>query len=76
MPLSDTKNYGTDADGSPNQDYCHYCFKNGMFTGDHTVEQMVERCIPLMLHEMSEEDARTKLEKQLPALKRWGTPDA
>ena len=32
MPMGDTnKLYGTNADGSKNEDYCKYCFENGKY---------------------------------------------
>jgi hypothetical protein len=75
MPYSGIEHCGTNIDGSPNPDYCHHCFKDGDFTSNISLEQMIERCIPFMLHDMSEKDARASLEKQLPALKRWNTSD-
>ena len=43
MPLT-TDNKGTNADGSRNEDYCIYCYKDGRFTQDFTMEQMIEHC--------------------------------
>lgn len=43
MPLSDNV-MGTDADGSRNEDYCIYCYKDGRFTQDMTMEQMIDFC--------------------------------
>ena len=40
MPLND-HNHGTNADGTPNEDYCIYCYKDGKFTQDLTMEQMI-----------------------------------
>ncbi|WP_290388802.1 zinc ribbon domain-containing protein, partial [uncultured Duncaniella sp.] len=37
MPLND-HNHGTNADGTPNEDYCIYCYKDGKFTQDLTME--------------------------------------
>ena len=41
MPLND-ENRGTNADGSRSEDYCMYCYKNGAFTQDFTMGQMIE----------------------------------
>ncbi len=43
MPLT-AEILGTNADGSKNENYCIYCYKDGAFTGDFTMEQMVEYC--------------------------------
>ena len=32
------------ADGSPNEDYCIYCCKDGRFAQDVTMEQMIDPC--------------------------------
>ena len=43
MPLND-EILGTNADGGKNDDYCIYCYMDGAFTGDFTMEEMVEYC--------------------------------
>ena len=43
MPLTEDV-LGTDADGSKNEDYCIYCYKDGAFTGDFTMEEMADFC--------------------------------
>lgn len=43
MPLTN-EILGTNADGSKNEEYCLYCFKDGSFTGNFTMEEMVEHC--------------------------------
>lgn len=43
MPLTDNDK-GINADGSRNDDYCNYCYMNGRFTQDFTMEQMIEHC--------------------------------
>ncbi len=50
MPMGDTDElYGTNADGSKNEDYCKYCFENGAFTFHGTMEEMIEVCVPHMV---------------------------
>ena len=39
MPMADEELFGTNADGSKNEDYCIYCFKDGEFTSDMDKEQ-------------------------------------
>ena len=41
MPLEE-KLLGTNADGSKNEEYCIYCYKDGAFTGDFTMEEMAD----------------------------------
>ena len=43
MPLT-PEILGTNADGTQNEEYCIYCYKDGAFTGDFTMEEMVEFC--------------------------------
>ena len=35
---------GTNADGSKNEDYCMYCYKDGKFLQDCTMDEMIEHC--------------------------------
>lgn len=75
MPMGDTEElYGTNADGSRNEDYCQYCFKNGKFTFHGTMEEMIEICVPHMAEanpNMSEDEARKAMLAWFPTLKRW-----
>ena len=73
MPMGDTDALnGTNADGTRNTEYCKYCFENGRFHKEETMEQMLESCIPFMVEGgMSAEEARRILSEQLPQLKRW-----
>ena len=43
MPLTEDV-LGTNADGSKNEDYCMYCYKDGQFLQDCTMEEMIEHC--------------------------------
>ena len=43
MPMTEEL-YGTNADGSENDEYCMYCFKDGEFTSDMTMEDMIDFC--------------------------------
>ena len=75
MPMGATDEmYGTNADGSKNEDYCKYCFEKGMFTQDCTMKEMVELCVPHMASAnsgMSEDEARKMMFEFFPTLKRW-----
>ena len=43
MPLTEDV-FGTNADGSKNEDYCMYCYRDGHFLQDCTMEEMIEHC--------------------------------
>lgn len=76
MPLDDPKDRGTEANGSPSQDYCCYCYKNGAFTApEATMEDMIafnlkynaENGHPFGPQEQAERNMRA----WFPTLKRW-----
>ena len=48
MPMESLDLHGTNADSSKNQDYCHYCYKDGAFTKNETMEEMIETCVPFV----------------------------
>ena len=73
MPIGDEL-YGTDADGGANIDYCKYCYQNGAFTADCTMDEMIEFCVPHMVSanaDMNEDAARNMMREFFPKLKRW-----
>ena len=41
MPIDDST-FGKEADGSKNEDYCHYCYADGHFTKECTMDEMIE----------------------------------
>ncbi len=75
MPMSDiAEMYGKNADGSTNWDYCSYCFAQGSYTADVSMEEMIEICVPHVVNavpDMTEEQARNMMQEFLPQLKRW-----
>ena len=74
MPMEDSGALsGTNADGSKNADYCKYCFENGAFIDDVTMEEMIATCVPHMTATtaLSEAQAAEMLRNFLPTLKRW-----
>ena len=69
MPMADEELFGTNADGSKNEDYCIYCFKDGEFTSD-----MMNFCIDKMVEvhpEIDKEQASAMMGEVFPKLKRW-----
>ncbi len=65
--------YGKNADGSVNTDYCIYCYPDGKFGKNETMEEMIKSCIPFLVGKRFETDegAREYLKKLYPTLKRW-----
>jgi len=77
MPLNDDV-LGTNADGTPNQDYCKFCYANGKFTGNFTMEQMVEFCSQYVGeynkntgNNLTQDEYKNVLRQWYPNLKRW-----
>ena len=66
---------GTNRDGSENQDYCRYCFENGQFTSNATMEEMIQHAISIKkeLGASKEEldDVFQKYYAQFSELRRW-----
>jgi hypothetical protein len=74
MPLNDTQSLGTNSDGSPNPDYCLYCFKDGQFTSKMSMDEMIEFCVPFVSKGNPWPDAaaaRKAMRETFPQLKRW-----
>lgn len=73
MPMEEAELYGTNLDGSRNEDYCKYCFDKGEFTFKGTMEEMIEICVPHVLeanNDMTEEAERNMMSEFFPTLKR------
>ena len=77
MPLTEEV-LGTNADGSKNEDYCMYCYKNGKFLQDFTMEEMIEHCAQFVgaVNEglekpITKEEYIGQMKTYFPQLKRW-----
>lgn len=74
MPMDTHEVYGTNSDGSKNEEYCHYCYKDGAFTKEETMGEMIESCIPFVSKGEpwpDEDTARKAMQEIFPQLKRW-----
>lgn len=78
MPLGNVDDFGTDADDGLNTEYCTYCYQDGGFTNNRTLDEMIES----NLHSLddfnaangtayTEDEARSILKVHLATLKRW-----
>ena len=77
MPMDDESVYGTNADGSKNPDYCIYCYKNGEFIDQVSMEQYIEMNVPFAAQAgMTPEEMRHHCETVFPTLKRWKKQNA
>ena len=78
MPMNEANVFGTNADGSKNSDYCIYCYQNGRFLQDWTMDEMIEHCAKFtnevnkgMPHQISKEEYIGQMKMFFPHLKRW-----
>ena len=77
MPLTN-EILGTNADRSKNEDYCMYCYKDGKFTQDCTMDEMIEFCAQFvdevnknMPKPMTKDEYKGMMRQYFPMLKRW-----
>ena len=71
MPLSD-EFLAREPDGSFNEKYCKWCWTDGRFAQECTMEEMAEHCVPHMpLGQTDPEACRAYMLELLPTLERW-----
>lgn len=72
MPLESDDQLGTEKDGSINQDYCKYCYKDGEFVDKVSMEEYIEMCSQFGEQAgMTNEQMREYCKQVFPTLKRW-----
>lgn len=78
MPLNDGALCGTNQDQSRREEYCIYCFKDGQFTKDCTMDEMIELCARFVDEYnqragtyITREQYIKKVKTYFPELKRW-----
>ena len=78
MPLSGDSDRGTNADGTSSTEYCCYCYENGRFTRDCTMDEMIETCAQFVdefnkdsEEQLTREEAVRRMKLFFPQLKRW-----
>ncbi|MBR1531057.1 MAG: zinc ribbon domain-containing protein [Eubacterium sp.] len=70
MPL-DAEIIARNADGTPNENYCKWCYADGKFTYSD-METLIDVCVKHMVsEEFSEEQARAYMRQLLPTLDYW-----
>lgn len=65
--------YGTEADGTPTEHYCKWCYGGGAYTYATTMDAMIEDCAPRLAENtgMSIDEAVSLMGAVLPQLERW-----
>ena len=78
MPMTADEQFGRNVDGSRNEEYCSYCYRDGAFTEDCTMNEMIDHCLQFlddfikeMEHTYTIEEARAEMQQFFPMLKRW-----
>lgn len=75
MPMNaEGAQYGREKDGSLNADYCRWCYDEGEFLGNPTMEEMIAFCLPYerkAFPDRSEAEVRAQMQRFFPTLKRW-----
>jgi hypothetical protein len=72
MPMSKKEDFGINADGSQNKEYCYYCYQNGDFIQPNaTMQQVIEKSVEAMRQMKMPESLIEQTKKVIPTLKRW-----
>ena len=70
MPMDDGM-IGRDKDGTPNEEYCQWCYADGTYTYSD-MDNLIDVCVPHMVAQgFTEEQARTYMKEKLPTLNYW-----
>ena len=70
MPMDDGI-IGNDKDGTPNEDYCKWCYADGTYTYSD-MDNLINVCVPHMVAQgFTEEQARAYMKEKLPTLNYW-----
>lgn len=71
MPMQES-DCGTDADGKSCSEYCQHCYKDGKFTFNGTLDEMIAMLKSMAVEiGMTEEQIEKAGKEVLPNLKRW-----
>lgn len=78
MPLVKDEDCGKETDGSINFDYCQYCYKDGKFTQNFSMDEMIEHCAQFvdevnkhLPKPMTRDEYKQMMYGYFPMLKRW-----
>lgn len=70
--LNSNDEFATNIDGALNDDYCKYCYKDGEFIDDVSMEEYIEMCSKYG-HQagMTNDEMKKYCQNLFPTLKRW-----
>lgn len=78
MPLVSSVDCGTSAGGSVVEEYCRFCFREGCFTAEHTLDEMIRVCSEYVDfwnqfsgRNYTKKQAVLRMQSQFPLLRRW-----
>ncbi len=78
MVLIKDSDKGTESDGRKSEEYCAFCYQQGRFIQDLTIEELIEHNLQDLDNwnqetglQLTKQEARAELLKFLPTLKRW-----
>lgn len=72
MPITNKEQFGTNKDGSINNDFCIYCYKNGEFVDKVDMKEYIEMNVKFASQaSMTKDEMRKHCENVFPTLKRW-----
>jgi hypothetical protein len=78
MPMLESEHFGKNKDGSINVDYCSFCFEDGEFALDTTMDEMILHCAEFVDEYnknneqiVTRDEAIIQMKKNFPLLKRW-----
>ena len=72
MPITSKDLFGTNKNGSLNSDYCKYCYLDGEFIDNVTMDEYINMCSEYSEQAgMTNEEMKDFCTKLFPTLKRW-----
>jgi hypothetical protein len=70
--MSRPQDFGTNSDGSQNNEYCHYCFQNGSFVNpDASMQDVIDLSVAAMQRMNMPGPLIEQTRQYIPTLKRW-----
>ena len=78
MSLEAEGDRGTEKDGSKSREYCAFCFQQGAFTRELTMDEVIELNLQTLDEwnkaaglQLTRQEAKRQLQEFLPTLRRW-----
>jgi len=74
MPMETPEDFGTNGDGTPNNEFCSMCYQNGVFTEpDVSMREMIEKVTGILEKHLKLPKAKAEqiAKETIPKLNRW-----